>query len=516
MEVNMKKILALALTTILISTSLSTLATATPSTKDEVVYGILKHDGSVENLYVVNIFDGGNISDYGNYSKLSNLTTRDSLNQADDKITISTNEDKFYYQGNLLSKDLPWNIQIKYYMNDEELSATDLAGMTGKLKIIILVSKNLNFAGSFYDNFGLQIALLLNNKLSSNIIADNATIAEAGGNKQLNFTVLPGNPFEGIITADVKDFEMDPISINAIRLAFDINFDSSQFTGQFTELIQGIEDLDVGAGELLDGLKELSDGLSDYVDGLNAFNNGLGQLSSGAKELYKGASSLNSGLSELSKENDNINMGALALQNTAFDAINAQLQGMGLGLPTLTPDNYSDLLSTIPDLAVVKLQLDGIVQFVQGLKGYTDGVAQLGIGADELTEGLKKFRDSSGEIAASANAIYDGAVKINSGAKELRDGMASYKEGTNEFKSKTSNINSEIDQQINKILDEIVGKGDIVESFVSDKNTDIGSVQFVLKTAPIEIPEAPSVEISEPIKLNFWQKLLKLFGLYKE
>lgn len=508
----MKKKLALILSSILFLTSLTPIALAASSPKEEVVYGLLNHDGSVENLYVVNIFDGGNITDYGIYNKLSNLTTKDALNQVDDMITINTNAEKIYYQGDLASKELPWNIEIKYYINDKEIPAADLAGMTGKLKIKILVTKNPNISGVFYDNFGLQIAVLLDNKISNNIIAENATIAQAAGSKQLNFTVLPGNPFYGTITADVKDFEMDAISINAIRLAFDMNVDSSEFTGQFSELIKGIEDLDDCAGDLLDGLNELSDGIDDYVDGLKAFKSGIGQLSSGAKELYTGASSLSTGLSELVKQNVNINNGAIALQNTAFEAVNAQLQGMDLGLPSLTPDNYSDVLSNIPDLELVKLQLDGIIQFVQGLKGYTDGVVQLSMGAGELSKGIKEFRDSSGEIAASANAIYDGAVKINSGVTELRDGMASYKDGTNEFLTNSSGISTEIDKEINDLLDEISGTGH-VESFVSEKNTEISSVQFVLKTAPIEIPEAPSVESAQPVKLNFWQKLLRLFGL---
>ncbi|NLO08686.1 MAG: hypothetical protein GX129_02300 [Clostridiales bacterium] len=512
----MKKIFALILSTTILLSLTAPMAIFASSPKEEVVYGILKYDGSVENLYVVNIFDGGDITDYGIYNKLSNLTTKDSLNQEDDKITISTNSEKFYYQGDLITKDLPWSINIKYYLDNQEISAQDLAGKSGKLKITILTRKNPKVSGAFYDNFGLQIAVLLDNRLSNNIIADNATIAEAAGSKQLSFTVLPGNPFEGTITADVKDFEMEAISINAIRLAFDINIDSSQFTGQFAELIKGIEELDDGAGDLLDGLKELSTGISDYVDGLNAFKEGIGQLSSGAKELYTGASSLNIGISELVKQNSSINMGASSLQDTAFDAVNAQLQAMGLGLPILTPDNYSSLISNIPDLATVKLQLDGIIQFVDGIKAYTDGVAQLGVGAGKLTEGIKEFRDSSDEIVASANAIYDGAVKINSGIKELRDGMATYKDGTGEFRSKTSGINSEIDDKINELLDEISGTGEMNESFVSDKNEDISSVQFVLKTAAIEIPEAPSIEVAEPVKLSFWQKLLKLFGLYKE
>lgn len=509
----MKKIISLILINILLLISVAPISAATPSTKEEVVYGILNHDGSVDSLYVVNIFDGGNIIDYGIYNTLTNLTTKESLKQSDDIITVNTTAEKFHYQGNLTSKELPWKIIIKYYMNDIELPATELAGTSGKLKIKLQVTKNPDFIGTFYDNFGLQIALLLNNKLSTNIIADNATIAEAGGSKQLNFTVLPGNPFEGTVTADVKNFKMDAISINAIRLAFDINIDSSQFTEQFSELIKGIEGLDDGAGELLDGLNELSGGIKDYVVGLKAFNDGIGQLPSGARQIHSGASSLSNGLTEIVKQNVNINKGALAIQSSTFDAVNAQLEGMGLGLPVLTPDNYSNVLANIPDLAAVKLQLDSIAQFVQGLKGYTDGVSQLESGAKELSNGTKKFKDSLSELVTSANIIYDGAVKINSGIEALQDGLTTYKEGTKDFRSKTSGINNGIDKQIKDLMDEIFGTDDRVQSFVSPKNTDLKSVQFVLKTSPIEIPLVPVSDVTEPVKLNFWQKLLQLFGL---
>ena len=515
-EEKMKKLVALILTLVVLLVSSIPRATAAPSTKEEVIYGILNHDGSVDNLYVVNIFNGGSITDYGNYNKISNLTTRDVINQVDDKITITTDAEKVYYQGNLISKELPWNIDIKYYMDDKEFSALDLAGKSGKLKITISVTENPKVSSSIYDNFGLQISVSLDNKLSKDIVAEGASIAEAGANKVLSFTVLPGNPFEGLVTANVKNFEMDAISINAIRLVFNIDYDSSGFTKQFTELAKGIEDLDDGAEKLLEGINDLASGLTDYVDGLAAFKDGIGQLSSGANELHTGASSLSDGLSELINQNDNINMGANALLGSAFDAINAQLLGMDIGLPTLTPDNYSALLANIPDLAVIKLQLDGVVQFVQGLKEYTDGVEQLGKGADILADASKKFKDSSSEVQASAKAIYDGVVQINSGVKDLRDGMTSYKEGTKEFRDNTSNIDNGIEERINDILNELTGDDGAIESFVSDKNTNISSVQFVLKTAPIELPKAPSIVITEPVKLNFWQKFLKLFGLYKD
>ena len=175
----MKKRLALIMSLIILLSSVAPMVTAAPSPKEEVIYGILSHDGSVENLYVVNIFDGGDITDYGIYNKLINMTTKDTLNQDDDRITVSTDSDKFYYQGNLDTKELPWKIDIKYYIDDKEIPAKDLAGMSGKLKLSIKVTKNSNVSGSFYDNFGLQISVTLNNRLSKNIIANNATIAEA-------------------------------------------------------------------------------------------------------------------------------------------------------------------------------------------------------------------------------------------------------------------------------------------------------------------------------------------------
>lgn len=519
----MKKILSIMMISLILLTSVTKVSAASPSPKEEVVYGLLNYDGSVKNLYVVNIFDGGSVTDYGNYDEIKNMTTDEPITRLDDMITVNTKADKFYYQGNLIRKELPWLIDIKYYINDKELSGNELAGMSGRLKITISVTQNYNLDSTFYENYGLQIALLLNNSLCSDITADKATIVEAGGNKQINFTVLPANTFEGIVTADVINFEMEPISINAIRMAFDLDIGSSEYFEQFSELIKsefikGIEELDNGAGELLNGLNELSDGIKDYVEGVNAFKEGIGNISSGAEEIYKGATSLNLGLSDLIKQNDSINKGAYTLMQTAFDAINTQLSEMDLKLPELTPENYSHVLSNIPELNVIKIQLDGVIQFVQGLKSYTEGVEQLGKGAGELAEGTKKFRESSGGIKASVNAVYDGAVKINSGIKALNEGMAEYKEGTNKFRSEISDINikSEIEEQINNLMEEIFGSNKKAISFASDKNTEITSLQFLLKTDSIKIISMASNGVAEPVKLTFWQKLLKLFGLYKE
>jgi X-X-X-Leu-X-X-Gly heptad repeat protein len=378
----------------------------------------------------------------------------------------------------------------------------------------VSVKQNTKVSKTFYDNYALQIALSLDNKLCSDIKTENATIAEAGSKKQLSYTVLPGNGIDIIVTSDVHDFEMDPITINGIKLALGITVDSNEFTGQISELTDAIKELDNGAVELLNGLNQLSSGMQKYIDGMKAFKDGLGQLSAGADKLNTGATALKNGLTELTKQNASLVNGALTIQQATFDSVNAQLGGMGLGLPVLTPENYSTVLSPIPDLVTLKKQLDGTVQFTQGLKGYTGGVAQLGKGASDLASGTSDFKSSSSIIASSANELYKAGAELNTGIKKLRDGLTSYKNGTKQLRDGTSGMNSEIDNKIDDMLGSISGKGDKVISFVSDKNTNVSAVQFVLKTDSINIPEVPKAVDQKPVELNFWQKLLKLFGLY--
>ncbi|MBP1755122.1 MAG: hypothetical protein H6Q59_1520 [Firmicutes bacterium] len=515
----MKKIVTLVLIAALFISTLtrgvSAVAAELPTSKEEVVYGILNYDGTVNNLYVVNIFDSGTINDYGDYSELRNMTTGDQMNQSGDHITVQSNVDRFYYQGTLNSKELPWNIVIKYYLDEKEVSAAELAGKSGNLRITISVSQNSNVDRSFYENFALQIGLALDNKLCSEIEAENATMAEAGSKKQISYTVLPGNGIEASVSAKVHDFEMDAITINGIKLSLGIEVDTEEFTSQVSELTDAIQGLDDGADKLLDGLNQLSEGMQSYTEGMKPFKDGLGKLATGTGQLNAGAKSLKNGLSELTKQNPAILGGSTAILNSTFTAVNAQLGAMGLGLPTLTVDNYRAVLGSVPELASVLDQLNGVVQFTQGLKGYMDAVEQIKDGASELSVGMDKFDASASVIAASATQLYNGARDLNTGMSKVRDGLKEYKKGTLQLREGTSDMSSEIDTKVDEMLGSISGKGDMLSSFVSDKNTNISAVQFVIKTDTIKQSKVSEAEPEKTVKLTFWQKLLKLFGLYR-
>lgn len=491
-------------------------AANTPSEKEEIVYALLNTDGSVKNIYIANIFEGGEITDYGDYSEIRNLTTSEKINKNGDKITINTSAGKFYYQGILERRELPWDINIKYFLDNQEVPGKNLAGKSGALKIQISVRASDNTANEtvnriFFNNYALQISLSLESSLCSNIKADNATIATAGSKKQLTYTVLPGKTADFSVSADVRDFEMEAITINAIRLNLNLDLDTSEFEQQLSDLANAIKELDDGALGLLDGVNRLSEGMEKYINGIKSLNDGLEKFSDSTNHLYEGASLLKNGLSELDDQKDSLLNGALAIQQATFDTVNAQLDGMGLGLPPLTPENYSTILSGLPGMASVKEQLDGIVQFTQGLKNYLDGVSQLDSGASDLLAGISDFKSYSSIIVASAKELYTAGSELNSAIKNLRNGLALYKDGTEKLKDGTSGIDSEIYDRIEEILATIGGKDDDLVSFVSDKNTNISAVQFAMKTDAITMPKIEKAEDPEPEKLNFWQRLLELF-----
>lgn len=63
------------------------------------------------------------------------------------------------------------------------------------------------------------------------------------------------------------------------------------------------------------------------------------------------------------------------------------------------------------------------------------------------------------------------------------------------------------------MIDSISGGASETESFVSGKNTNVDSVQFVIKTDAIEKPEEEPTEEEDTQSQTFLEKLLALFGV---
>ncbi|MGN0665274.1 MAG: hypothetical protein ACI4KF_01975 [Huintestinicola sp.] len=596
--------------------------------KEEVIYVMAGADGSVNNVYAVNSFDGGDITDYGEYTDVKLLNMDGTITQNGDEITFSSPEqDKVYYQGTLKNTEIPWDISIKYFLDGEELSAENVAGKSGALEIKISITENEKCSSDFYKNYALQCSLTLDTELCKSISAEGATVANVGSKKQITYTVLPDKGLEKSIFADVTDFEMAEGSINGIKMSLGLDIDNEDIDKKISDLTDGAKELDDGAKKLYDGTVELNDGVSDMNEGIGKLCDGIAEAQEGLSELKVKSSELVNGsaevknalikiqtsLSGVSANTDQLEQlvsasaqiksginelygGIIKLnKNLNYESYKAAMSANGLDIDTLKAGNeqaISQLTAQITELKTqlakiekipqyaeeaVKLkaqieQLEGTLTLLTGNNAALDGTetyfssisqasAQLESGAKELkakyaefdkainqltaslsemlvnmselssgintlvseyekldggigeyTNGVIKLTNGFTEISDGAKELAEGGSDLSEGAKELMDGAAEMYEGTSELRSETDKIDDTFGDDLSGMLDSVSDDDYEVRSFISEKNTEVQSLQFVIKTDAIEIPEAEEpAEVTE-IKLSFWQKLLKLFG----
>ena len=368
-------------------------AQTTDRLKDENVYATLAEDGTVTGAYVVNEYTSktdGKITDYGDYSSVKNLTTNETIEQNGDQISVTVPKGKFYYQGNLKTTDIPWNISISYTLDGKKISAEDLAGKSGKLKIHISVKENTNCDSKFFDNYLLQATVVLDTEKCSNIVATGATAGNVGEDRQLLYNIMAGQEKDIEISADVEDFEMDGITFKGVLMGFDVDSDSidtSELTDKTDEIKDAVSELDDGAGQIKDATetaekssKELNDGALQLANGIRTFRlSGMDKLSSGASELGNGSNQLSQGITTYTA-----GVGNLA------DGIRTYIAGVE------TLGRGANALQGLSGLGAVS---DGITQMTAQVNG--SGSQTLAGGSAQLTAGLKELKNQVDALAAS-------------------------------------------------------------------------------------------------------------------
>lgn len=234
----------------------------------------------------------------------------------------------------------------------------------------------------------------------------------------------------------------------------------------------------------LETVKQLFNGNLALVKGTETF---LSSAVPGVGELMSGAEKLQTNYQQF---------------NSVIEGLGTQLKEMLLGLSKLSEG--IDMLVEQYDV------LD------QGINSYTGGVAKILDGYGQLVDGAKQLVGGSEKLKDGTSTLYNGTVDMAQGMSDFYDGAGELKDGTGEMRDKTSGMDSEIDEQIDNLVSDITGDVSDIGSFVSDENTNVKAVQFVIQTEPIQEQDVSEEEPAEQPKLTFWQKFLKLFGLYNE
>ncbi len=500
-------------------------------TKEEVIYASLKADGSVGSVYAVNIINGGGeFEDYGSYSAVRNMTGTEQLLYENGVVSGSSEQQRLYYEGQMESAELPWNIKIDYFLDGESVTSEQLGGADGGLEIKIGITKNEGIEKNFFDDYALQVTVPLDTERCQNIKADGATIANAGSVKQLTYTLLPGSGGSFSITADVTDFYMDAITLNGIKMELNLDIDTSSFKNQLKTLSDAVDSLSEGSSELKSGLEEIIKNAELYASGVEKLNLGIKELAGQTAEFADGLEQLKQGAGALAAQKDALVSGAESIVNGAFSSANAAVKMqvgslwdllVSSGVLPLSSDNFEssiDLLASFaPDqketLEGLKNQLKGSIDYYNGIVKYTDAVGSLKEGTDRLAAGgdllITALND---EILNGSQQIYDGAAGLNDGLNTLLNGYDEFNDGVERLDGETDRIPDKIEDEINRLMGALTGS-DEVYSFTSENNKNVTSVQFVIKTDKIqnnEVEKQPEQPEKQP---GFWQKFLRLFGI---
>lgn len=454
-----KKVMAMALIGLLVcSNATPAFAAAAPSENEEVVYIITDAAGDVENVNVVNIFKGGDVTDFGDYSEVKMLTSNDAITKKGDQITFSSDDEKVYYQGTLDQAAIPWNIVIQYYLDGKQYAPEELAGKSGALEIHFKVSKNKAYKGNFFDDYALQASFSLDTEKASDIVATDATVANVGAAKQLTYTVLPGKGIDTIIKANVTDFEMDEIAINGIKLNLNVDIDDKELMEKVNDIMDATKQLNEGVDQIYNGSDRLLGGSSALNKGISSLNSGVKELDNGLVTLQNGVVSMQKGLDTLDSKSSNLTKGSAQVKK-ALETIQSSLNSV-----SVTSDDLSKLTASS---SAIKTGINNLYTGIQKLQAnvsfaqYKNTMSKNGLNIDTVKAGNI---DAIQTLTSQIDSLHASIAKI--------ENLPGYETQTSELKAQVENL-----QKIMQLL--TAGNAVIAgtESYLNGLETAVDSLE---------------------------------------
>ena len=338
------------------------------------------------------------------------------------------------------------------------------------------------------------------------------------GMKDLNDGVLKIQ--DGLDELNSKSYELTSGSAQILSALNTINsqLNSQEQKDSISQLVSGSAGIKDGITNLTGKLGELQAGVSyaKFMDALAAeglSDEAISQLELSNTQIASMLESSNPVVAGTILKNNQIIEGLKSGINQYLTTVNTNITALYQGAQSLNTE-YAKLDAGIRSLAVSVQQLaDGVNQLVseygkldKGVNEYTEGVAKVIAGYSQIVTGTSDLLSGSGELR-------DGTAELVNSIAELYDGTSQLKDGTGEMRDETDGMDTQITDKIDEMVNGITGGDYEPVSFVSDKNTNVKAVQFVIQTESVQIKEADEATPVVEEKLNFWQKVLKLFGI---
>lgn len=459
-----------------------------PTEKTETVYSVLNSDGSISDTIVSSWLhdeDGiNNIKETLNLTDVKNIKSNEKPSKDGNTYTWNAKGNDVYYEGTA-TKQLPVSVKIRYELDGQEMSAKDMEGKSGHLKLMISFTNNYsevkNINGKsivIHPSYLAGGMLNMSTGKFSNVKCESGKIVNDGTNEMLAFANIPGlnetlksagldkvNNQLGIsddvtVEADVNDFDLGSIMVgmtNEIDLASELGE-----IGSVSELTDGIDQLMEADNQLIDGSKQLYDGttqLKEQAAPLTGSSDQVRQLSSGAIQLNDGVKALQTGISQYTAGASAINEGV------------NQLYGI--------PQNVGLIQSAVTTSTEEQASL------VDGSQAVADGLGQLldKLNGANVTASVKEMNG----LLTESKTDLEGMAKTLGEDKTTLEGMQTDLTNASTELSGLSDLKDKLDNLCTNIVTKEKQNNDAIADYNTKKDTVNGEITAIKNSMKTQI-----------------------------
>ena len=379
-----------------------TSSSATPA-KDETVYVKVDDAGNQKDVTVSdqlkNISSLGTIDDVSELKDIKNVKGDETFSENNGKLVWQGDKKDICYQGTT-TKKIPVGMKVTYELDGKKVSADDLEGKSGHLKIHYEYQNTSADSGK-YTPFLMATGLLMDGEKFSNVTVDNGKVISDGdrdivigmGLPQLKEQLTSVSskvddldiPDSFTVEADVTDYEkVEAVTVATNEVFNEVGTDKFD---SLDELKDSMTELQDASNKLVSGSGELKDGLDTLLSSSGTLVSGIDQLASGGNTLASGTGSLVSGMQSAKTGSSQLAGGVKALS----DGVS--------GMQAQVSDGVKDLSNGVSSVQAG-------VETIHGIAEQADkGVDLAKDGAKGLCAGLETASESAGEIANAARNL---------------------------------------------------------------------------------------------------------------
>lgn len=466
-------------------------------TKEETVYSKTKSNGETYQTIVSTHLKNGDeediLKDLTDLINIENTNGDETFTQNGEELTWNANGSDIYYQGES-KKELPIKCKITYTLDGKEISAEDLAGKSGKVKITIEYENEdaheIYINGrkqTLYTPFTVVCGTIFQNTENKNIEITNGKIVNDGTKTMVLGIALPGMqeslnisnktvnlPNKVEISMETSKFEQN----NIITFVTPKIFDESISFDKLNELYSKVNEIQNASKQLEEGANALKEGTAEFADKSQEFNNAMKQLETGTTKLNSGVDAVSAGLDELgtgvSQGKTKATTALAASAKTLSEGIDKIIEGkdtevktikaqvieganaeLKKGLTTTTTDANGKVSLSVGDGAkqIAAGTLQGVLQNEQFLE--SAGIELTDAQKIALVSALKSSMNTTTLETEIKNAVDTVTAKQEAGLDLINNNEAGVKAGLTTLKTQAgANINAGI-KQITDGFDEI-------------------------------------------------------------